>query len=129
MIEGGVQFQRHPIKDLDDFAKWCVPVGIHGDATPAMGVGKSWAKMMDIWSWHSLLVKSQSQLTMFLILCVHSVLRSVESGQNTLDTAFKKMRWSFDACWEGRHPKLDWNNRKLRSSKASLKSDMVSVLK
>ena len=116
--QGGLQFRSHPVRHREDFQRNCVPLSLHGDGTPAMGVGKSWSKMMDIWTWTSLLVKGRSQLTMFLIFCVHASLRSVAAGHNTLEIAFKKMRWSFDALWEGRWPRFDWNNNPMRYSKA-----------
>ena len=103
---------------LDHRAK-CIPLSLHGDGTPAMGVGKAWGKLIDIWSWSSLLVTGRSNLTIFLIFCVHSVLRSVEAGHNTLETAFQKMTWSFNALWEGKWPSFDWSNRKLLYAKAS----------
>ena len=83
-----------------------------------MGAGKSWSKMIDIWSWTSLLVKTRSQLSMYLIFCVHSILKCFEAGHHTLDTAFKKMEWSFTACYEGRRPTKDWNGKDIPGAKA-----------
>jgi len=104
-----------------------VPLSLHGDGTPGMGVGKAWSKMIDVWSWTSLLCKGNSQLTMFFIWCVHAVLRGVDAGHHTLQTAFRKMRWSFDALAEGKWPQFDWNNVKIVSSKAHGLSHRVCI--
>ena len=117
---GGAHFLSHPIRYKENFRRLVVPLCLHGDGTPAMGVGKSWSKQMDVWSWRSLLCKGPSLLTMILIFCVHASLRCVEEGHHTLETAFKKMRWSFDALYEGVWPKFDWLNNKLHYAKASI---------
>jgi len=88
-------------------------------APPAWGVGKAWGKMMDTWQWTSLLVFGRTHLTYFLIYAVHQVLRSVAAGRNTLDTAFAKMVWSFDALWTGEWPVLDWLKEKIPGAKAT----------
>ena len=104
---------------MPEFSKWCIPVSLHGDGTPAMGGGKSWSKMIDIWSWSSLLVATKNQLSMFLISAVHQVLKSFEDGFHTLDVAFRKMVWSFEACAEGVWPSEDWDGNALACPKAS----------
>ena len=118
--QGGLQFQSHPVRDRDDFRSKCVPLRLHGDGTPAMGVGKAWGKMIDVWSWTSILCRGTTQLTIFLIYCVHAALRSAKEGHNTLEVAFRKMVWSFDALWEGTWPVFDWNNVRMNYAKAHL---------
>ena len=83
-----------------------VPLGLHGDGTPAMGSGKSWSQNVDIWSWTSLLINAPSQISIYFIWLVHATLRTGE----TLDLAFKKMAWSFNALWACRWPSHDWND-------------------
>ena len=85
-----------------------------------MGVGKAWSKLLDIWSWSSLLSPGKnSKASMFAIFCIHAALRCVDKDHNTLDTVFKKMRWSFDAMWDGKHPRINWNGDPINSPKAT----------
>ena len=111
---GGHQFAHHPVQNEENYRTQCIPIGLHGDGTPSSGAGKSWSKMIDDWSWFSLLVKEQPKSSMFLIWGMHSCLRDASS----LDTAFKKMRWSLDACFDGHFPRKDHNGNKLRSTEA-----------
>ena len=118
-MSGGAQFNSHPVRFIPNFESCCIPIGVHGDATPASGAGKSWAKMIDVWSWTSLLSTAPPRFSMFLIWCIHSCLRSAVANHVTLDVAFKMMVWSFEACFTGMHPMKDWNNNKLRGAKAT----------
>ena len=45
-----------------------VPLSLHGDGTPALGVGKSWGQMADFFSWSSLLAWcGRSELLRYLV--------------------------------------------------------------
>ena len=47
-VRGSPQFAQHPVKDVEGFESYCIPLKVHGDGTPVTGMGKSWAKMVDI---------------------------------------------------------------------------------
>lgn len=79
-----------------------------------MGVGKSWGKMMDSWQWSSLLSTASSKCSVFMVFCVHAVLRS----SLTLDEAFKAIAWSFNAIYSRRWPTRNWNDEPLNYPKA-----------
>jgi len=53
---------------------WCmVPLSLHGDGTPSSGIGKSWSKMSDFFSWASLLVScGHSEMVRFLIFAIQA---------------------------------------------------------
>ena len=42
----------------------------------------------------------------------------MEAGHVTLEVAFRKMVWSFNALYEGRWPKFDWDNNPMSYEKA-----------
>ena len=92
-----------------------IPLAIHGDGFPCMGIGKSWGNQMDSWEWGSMLVNAKSRLCVFLIFCVHQALR----GTRTLDMAYEKMVYSFNAIFEGRWPRLTWDNKEILDPKAA----------
>ena len=55
-------FREHPIHDRHDFQKHGVPISLHGDGVPVAGVGKSWSKSCDVYSWSSLLARGMNTL-------------------------------------------------------------------
>lgn len=80
-----------------------VPVSVHGDATPVAGVGKAWTRLMDTYSWCSLL---RSGATLDFTLIVYSVFVSLLT-RNSMDTAWRIARWSFEALASGLWPAHD----------------------
>ena len=92
-------FSKHPamldsaLKLHPSFPKKCLPLGLHGDAVPTVGVGKTWAKMQLCFSWHSL------QAQVFEPLLVG----------NTLAEFYKILCWSFANMASGTFPATDWN--------------------
>ena len=47
---GAPQMRNHPITKQKDWNKYYVPLAIHGDGTPSQAAGKSWSKVLDVWS-------------------------------------------------------------------------------
>ena len=61
LVEFWKKFQHHPamqdhwLLDKDDWMASTIPASLHGDAVPTVGCGKVWAKLMQCYSWSSLL--------------------------------------------------------------------------
>ncbi len=103
--EGGLHFRTHPVRHRRDRNR-IVPLALHGDGTPCSGVGKSWGRMMDFWTFSSLVAWSGfSEFVRFLVYCIQAPLRRKE----TLPPVFRKMAWSFDALQKGEWPAVDEN--------------------
>lgn len=117
-VQSGPHFGGHPVRHRENFRSKCVPLSLHGDGTPAMGVGKAWSKMIDVWSWSSVLVTGPTVLNVFFIFCVHTVLQCTREGHDTLGVCFKKMVWSFTCLWNGTWPTTDWNGMPIHDSRA-----------
>lgn len=117
-VMGGAHFGSHPVRHRVGFRTKCIPLTLHGDGTPAMGVGKGWSKLIDIWSWSSILVTGPTVLNVFLIFCVHTILQCTRAGHDTLTTCYKKLTWSFTCLWEGKWPTHDWNGSPIRDARA-----------
>ena len=49
------QLQGHPLLHEQHYQDNFIPIALHGDGVPITGVGKSWSKSCDIFSWTSLL--------------------------------------------------------------------------
>ena len=52
------QFLEHPVRKVPNFQRLCIPLILHSDGVPCMGIGKSWSKVFDIYSWGSMLPTS-----------------------------------------------------------------------
>ena len=54
-------YAEHPLKCRDDHVQKCIPIGMHGDGVACIGVGKSWGRSADVYSWRSLLANGSSK--------------------------------------------------------------------
>ena len=76
---------------------------MHGDGTPVAGIGKSWTRMMDVFSFSSLLVKGSTLDLTFLIYSVFCQLL----GNTGMDAVWTIMCWSFRTLAAGVWPDED----------------------
>ena len=103
----------HPIRQREHFERLCVPFTLHGDGCPMTGAGKSWCKMMDIFSWTSWFARGSTTDNMFYIWsCFLPLMAKGEAiTADTYKTFFKILAWSFLWLWKGLWPTHDWNGR------------------
>ncbi len=95
-----------------------IPLSLHGDGTPSMGVGKSWGKVADFFSWASLLVTcGHSEMNRFLIYTINAHLRGTAQAMSVV---FKAMVWSLEALLDRRWPAKNWLGATIDYSKRSL---------
>ena len=80
----------HPVRLITDLSK-VIPLRIHGDGTPASGIGKAWGKMVDCFSVSSMLVFEDSMMCNFLIWIVHQSLICSIREHHTMNTFWKKV--------------------------------------
>ena len=59
-VKDTVQFIEHPVKSVHDYMNRCIPLVVHSDGVPCLGIGKSWNKLFDIYSWGSMLATDGS---------------------------------------------------------------------
>ena len=59
-MQGNPQLVDHPVLDIPGYQSCVIPLSLHGDGVPITGVGKSWGKSMDVWSWCSLLASGRT---------------------------------------------------------------------
>ena len=89
--EGSPLLQGHEIRQRS-YKTRCVPLAFHGDGTPTTGCGKSWAKMTDVFSWHSVPVRGSSQKHH---LYAWLMFTQLQVGRETHDKLFRVLAWSF----------------------------------
>lgn len=83
-------------------ARWrsrCVPIGVHGDEVPLVGVGKVWCRMMLTFQWFSLIATSTTSSTKDIMHWIWGVLdRFICAGEGgTMETFFAILE-AFQAC-------------------------------
>ena len=54
-FESHPSFQNHPLKSMPNYKDKVIPLGLHGDECPVLGVGKIWCKCVLFFSWFSLM--------------------------------------------------------------------------
>ena len=108
--KGHPAFKGHPIVAKKGFvAKKAIPISLHGDGTPAVAVGKIWAKYLTTFSWTSMV--SQGALTkdsQFPIWFLWD-----ETDAQCSDEFFSILSWSLNALQSGLWPSCDHHGKQL----------------
>ena len=106
------QMESNPIKSKASHTKYAIPLGLHGDGVPIVGLGKGWCKMALIFSWSSLLSKGNTLSSQFYIWSIFERLCITDGDNKTLDTFFRILVWSLKYLWLGVWPDEDHNGKK-----------------
>ena len=94
-------FRQHPVlQSCPHFAQKMVPLALHGDGTPVIGIGKIWSRQLTIFSFNSMLGKG---LTKDMQLHIWSCFDEC-CGPTTFDEFFTVLSWSFAALQKGKWP-------------------------
>ncbi|CAE8728388.1 unnamed protein product [Polarella glacialis] len=109
-VEEHPQMLNHPIKTRDQWARWGVPLAIHGDGVPITGIGKGWCKLMAMFTWSSLLGSGSTLDMLFWIWSVFDKLCHTGDCDGTMQSFFAILKWSFFWLWIGKWPDEDWYN-------------------
>ena len=107
--EGNPQLDHEDLRDRSDLRDRCVPLRMHSDGVVATGRGRSWSKMLDVFSWGPVLGWGKTDTMLYFIWAVweHQVAKLAEV--RTYDVFARIMRWSFTALWHGKWPTHDHN--------------------
>ena len=98
-------FRSHPALQRADFNRLCVPLKLHSD-----GVVLSKHDSLHVISWASFF--SQGNILEIQILFAALVKSAWVAGEGgTASVLYKHLKWSLEACLEGKHPTLDWDGQ------------------
>lgn len=103
-MQGSNLYERNPVKTFAGHKERCIPLSIHGDGVPITGVGKSWSKSVEVFSWSSLLSHGATIKTSFLIWGFFWHLVIKQDGLNAYQKFSKILCWSFEALLSGKWP-------------------------
>ena len=111
-------YQSHPVRARSDHQTRCVPISIHGDGVSISGVGRSWAKSVDVYSWSSMLSNTSTKLSNYLIYILYWKLVSPNEHFNGFQKFLRLLTWSLYWLMLGRWPSRDAYDRPINSPKA-----------
>ena len=87
-MEDNPQLKDHPVLYRRDWKRRAIPLVLHGDGVPLTGIGKSWSKLMGVFSVSSLLGRGSTRLKMFLIFAFLTSLSAAAAGITSSDRLF-----------------------------------------
>ena len=101
------QMQDHPMKAKPSWNERTVPIAVHGDGVPIVGVGKAWSRMMTHYSWYSLIGQGKTSSMLMWIWAFYDRLKVGDVTHGTLHEFYKILHWSFLCLAEGKWPSHD----------------------
>ena len=111
-MEGSPQLRDHPITQLENYQSRAIPLSIHGDGVPVTGVGKTWGKSLDVFSWCSLLGVGLTIECNFFIWSIFQKLCCRATLFNTKARFWRILVWSLQILQTGLWPDFDWNGNR-----------------
>lgn len=95
---------RHPMCSKPEWTALALPISLHGDAVPAVGVGKSGSKSFDAYSWQSVLSHGPtSNIKNFIF----GIFEDAKVPDVTMDQCWATLLWSLKTAFEGVWPTHD----------------------
>ena len=91
----------------------CIPLGLHGDGVTVTGVGRSWGKQADAYSWTSLLASGPAKSVNFLVWACYQQCISVADDKATMDQFWDLLTWSFGCLERGQWPSRDMHGAEI----------------
>lgn len=120
-MEDSPALANHPVKQIPNWQSRAIPISIHTDAVPVTGVGKTWGKSVDVYSWCSLLGRGSTLEFNFYIWSIFSKLVCTMNLFSTKKKFWRIFVWSLQTLLDGRWPTHDWNG--------NLLTDPISILR
>ena len=80
---------------------------MHSDGVVVTGRGRSWSKMLGVYSWGPVLGWGHTDTMLYFMWARWEHQLSKVTDRNTYESIANLLRWSFTALWEGRWPTHD----------------------
>lgn len=101
-VRGHPQMEGHPAVSVPGYDECFIPLAVHGDGVPIVGVGKIWSRTMTMFSFYSLVGEGWTQDLLFYIWSIYDKLIL-----GNLSQFFAVLKWSFLALYHGKWPDRD----------------------
>ena len=106
------RIRNHPICLRDRWSSLAIPISLHGDAVPAVSVGKAGSKSYDCYSWQSVLSHGVTTAIKVYICGLFEDCKGKSTGPgvpSTMAQIWKVIVWSLKAACAGTWPSVDHN--------------------
>ena len=112
-VQDHPQLVGHPVKSKPQYKSKAVPIAMHGDEVPVVGIGKVWAKSFLTFSWYSMLGARTITKTTDLMNWIWGFFErfNLDGESGTCDIFFQILEWSLAALYDGKWPSKDWRGR------------------
>ena len=107
----------HPVRRKANYRTHCIPISVHGDEVPVVGVGKIWCRSLLSFSWASIIANAcgaQCEDVMFFIWAVFEKFCTPGTSRvlGTMQAFWQVLRWSFESLFTGVWPSSDWRGNR-----------------
>ena len=107
-VQDHPQLREHPLGDRPDYKRRCVPIAVHGDDVPIVGIGKGWTSKMTVFTWCSLVaLERATREKLFFMYGVFEKARVKEEARDTIASWMRLLAWSLWWLWLGLWPDSD----------------------
>lgn len=105
--------ENHPLKRKAHWKETTVPILLHGDEVPVVGVGKIWSRSAMSLSWMSLIANVLGGKGSDIVFYIFGVfekfcIASTPHALGTMATIWKVLHWSFQCMYQGSWPSHDY---------------------
>ena len=100
-------FANGQICQVPDYRQKMIPLLLHGDGVPVVGVGRPDTKSLDVYSWESLLCRDGSTLDIKIYITSvfsHLLCKQAVDGADSVQELWRVINWSFGALFAGVWP-------------------------
>lgn len=99
-------YRDHPMLSHEFGRAKSIPIFLHGDDVAAVGVGKVWARAVDVLSWGSLVggAGTASAKHLLIWLVYNNILGTDSDGRSTMQILWRHVVWSLYWLFRGRWP-------------------------
>ena len=110
----------HDLRGRADRFERAIPLALHGDDVPVVGVGKAWCALMTTFSWTSMLSTGETRDCQYYIYGIFERVRQTDvddQGNDSLGIFFKILAWSLTWLYRGQWPDRNWKGKKRHGRK------------
>ena len=103
-VEDSPLFLNHALKTMPNFRTHCIPARLHVGSVPVTGVGKTWAKSLELASWGPLLGRGTTVLASYIIWTVWGGMKCQSMAGHTIKMYWRQLCWSLLCLYKGGWP-------------------------
>ena len=103
----------HPVLHREHWRRYAVPIALHGDGVPVVGIGKAWTKLLNVFSWFSLVGTGTTRSKLFYTYSCWDKICEGSFPDGSLGSALRVLQWSFYWLWLGQWPDRDHKGKAL----------------